>query len=373
MRKINNLIKSIIYKLYCILPIKKNKIIFNNFLGNGYGDNPKYIARELLKKNKYDLVWACKKNQNKTLPEGIRYSNDWFRYLKEFATAKIWVSNVRLPRYIKKRKNQYYIQTWHGGLALKKIEKDAEQSLSKEYVRDAMYDSKRTDIMLTNSDYGVKLYRRAFWYNGPILCSGLPRNDDFINFKNKVKDKPYELKEYKILLYAPTFRVDNNNKAYNIDLATLIKKLNETTNFKWKVIVKLHPNMVDSSFITFNNNILNYSHIPDINELLLISDMLITDYSSVIFDYMLLNRPIILYAADIEEYKKDRDFSIKLEDTPFEIAKNNNELFKIIENMKTKNYKKIYEKFGKLHGLNETGKSCEEIVKIINKKVDDEK
>lgn len=373
MRKINNIIKAITYKLFCLLPIKKNKIVFNNFLGNGYGDNPKYVARELLKKNKYDLVWACRENQNKTLPKGIRSSNGWYRYLKEFATAKIWVSNIRLPRYIKKRKGQYYIQTWHGGLALKKIEKDAEQSLSKEYVKNAIYDSKRTDIMLTNSDYGVKLYKRAFWYNGPILCSGLPRNDDFVNFKNKSKDKPKELKNYKIVLYAPTFRATNNDEAYNLDLETLIEKLNKTTEFKWKVIVKLHPNMIDSSFIKFSDNILNYSNIPDINDLLLMTDILITDYSSVMFDYMLLNKPIILYAADIEEYKKDRDFSIKLEEVPFEIAKNNQELFNIIENMKNKDYKSIYENFGKEYGLNETGKSSEEIVKIIEEKVDGER
>jgi CDP-glycerol glycerophosphotransferase len=342
-------------------------------LGNGYGDNPKYIARQLLKKNKYDLVWACRENQNQTLPEGIRASNSWFRYLKEFATAKIWISNVRLPRYIKKRKGQYYIQTWHGGLALKKIEKDAEQVLSKEYVENAIYDSKRTDIMLTNSDYGVKLYKRAFWYEGPILCNGLPRNDDFINLKNEVKNKPDELKNYKVVLYAPTFRATNNSEAYNIDLENLIKKLNKATKFKWKVIVKLHPNMLDSSFINFNKNIINYSMVSDINDLLLITDILITDYSSVMFDYMLLNKPIILYAADIEEYKRDRDFSIKLEDVPFEIAKNNNELFEIIENMKTKDYKKIYEIFGKEYGLNETGRASDEVVKIIEEKVAGEK
>lgn len=372
MVKINSFIKTITYKLFCLLPIKKNKIIFNNFFGNGYGDNPKYIARELLKKNKYDLVWACKENQNKTLPEGIRTSNEWFRYLKEFATAKIWISNVRLPRYIKKRKGQYYIQTWHGGLALKKIEKDAEKSLSKEYVKDAIYDSKRTDIMLTNSDYGVKLYKRAFWYNGPILCSGLPRNDDFINLKNKSTSKPEELKNYKIVLYAPTFRVTNTGDAYDIDLENLIKKLNTITKFKWKAIVKLHPNMLNSNFINFSDDVLNYSNVPDINDLLMMSDILITDYSSVMFDYMLLNKPIILYAADIEEYKKDRDFSIKLEEVPFEIAKNNKELFSIVENMKNKDYKLIYEKFGKKHGLKETGKACEEIIKLIEEKVDGE-
>ena len=234
MIRINNIIKAIAYRLFCLYPINKNKIIFNNFLGNGYGDNPKYIARELLKKGKYDLVWACRENQNKTLPNGIRPSNEWFRYLKEFATAKVWVSNIRLPRYIKKRKGQYYIQTWHGGLALKKIEKDAEQSLSKEYVKDAIYDSKRTDIMLTNSDYGVKLYKRAFWYDGLILCNGLPKNDDFIKIKNIEKSKPKELKNYKIILYAPTFRSTNNVDAYNIDLEGVIEKLNSILIHKRK-------------------------------------------------------------------------------------------------------------------------------------------
>lgn len=370
MRKISDFIKYITYKFFCLLPIKDNKIILNNFYGKGYGDNPKYIAKELIKTKKYDLVWACKSEYNNTLPKEIRPSNNWYRFLKEFATAKIWISNVRLPRYIKKRKGQFYIQTWHAGLTLKKVEKAVVHVLDKSYVKSAIFDAKQTDLMLSNFEGAKELYSTTFWYDGKTFCDGLPRNDDLVKNKNTViKNK--ELEGYKVVLYAPTFRATADKDAYKIDLDKVIEVLNKITNDKWKVIVKLHPNMnSEDGYVKYSENILDYSYVGDINELLFFTDLLITDYSSVMFDYMLLNKPIVLYATDIEEYKKDRDFWIKLEDLPFPMAKSNKELIDIINDINNKDYKQIYDNFGKEQGLCETGNSSKNVVKIIEKVID---
>ena len=145
---------------------KQNKIVFVNFLGRGYGDSPKYIAEEILRQSlPYDLVWLVY-NMNDIFPNGIRKVK--FYSLKsryELSTARVIISNTkgRLPYF--KRKSQYYIQTWHGGFGVKYIEKDIEQFLPKEYVRDSKYDSSITDLILSGSDFQTQVIKKSFCYH----------------------------------------------------------------------------------------------------------------------------------------------------------------------------------------------------------------
>jgi len=372
-----DLVKRVIYTFFSVFPIKKNKIICNNFYSKGYGDNPKYIVNELLKhKEKYEIYWICQSKYNDTLPNGVIPVNSAFKYLYHFATAKVWISNVRLPLYLSKRKRQYYIQTWHGALGFKKIEEDAMQSLSKNYIKSAKKDTKQIDLFISNSKFLSNIYRTAFWYkNNEILEVGIPRND--ILKKNDIKLQK-ALKErlnvsgYNILLYAPTFRVVNSKKIYDIDPEKLVNLLEKITNSKWKILVKLHPNIDNpDEYFNFSDNVVNVSYYSDINELFFITDILITDYSSCAFDYMTLNKPVFIYANDLESYIKERDFYINFKEVPFPIALNKKELAKNIENNINKDFSSLYKDFIKHYGVNETGNSSKEIVKIIDKVIGD--
>lgn len=364
-------IKLVIYSFFRLFPIKQNKIICNNFLAKGYGDNPKYIVEELLKNNsRYDIVWLCEEKYNFTLPKNVRCVNNTIKYLYEFATAKIWISNVRLPKYLKKRKKQFYIQTWHGGIALKRIEKDAIESLSSKYIKMAKEDSKKADIMISNSQFLTNLYNSSFWYEGPILEKGLPRNDILINNNFSTKkyiEKKYNLKGYKVLLYAPTFRKTDSREAYNLPAEELIKFLEKKTKSKWKILVKFHPNVKSTEYIEFNKSIIDCSDFNDLNELFSVTDILITDYSSCMFDFMILNKPVFLYATDIEAYKKDRNFYFPLESTPFTISKTHEELINNMDMYLNKDFYKIYKKFYEKHGINETGFASNEVCKVIDR------
>ena len=169
----------LLYNVYCILfrfvPVKSNKIIFSNFNGRGYGDNPKYIAEELLRQNlPYDLVWVTSVKHDKTVPAAIRtVTVGGWREAYEYASAKVIVNNIKLRLPFRKKKTQYYIQTWHGAFILKNLEKEAEAQLSERYVRHSQQDSAITDLMLSGSGIESDVMRESFWYSGEwIRISG---------------------------------------------------------------------------------------------------------------------------------------------------------------------------------------------------------
>lgn len=372
---LKDFLKWVLFKLYSLRPIESNKIVCNNFLGKGYGDNPKYIVEELLRRNKkYQIVWYCDKKYNFSVPNKVRCVNSTKEFIKEMATAKIWISNVRLPIYMSKRKKQYYIQTWHGGMATKMVEKDVMHSLTKYYVRMAKKDGSRTDIMISNCKLLTKIYYKSFWFNGDICEYGTPRNDNIINFPNEYRKKVYKYynldKDINILLYAPTFRSNNTREVYNLDISKIVNALNKKTNKKWIGMVRLHPNISNpEKYFNFNKNIINACDYPDMNELLSAVSMLISDYSSSVYDFFLLNRPVLIYANDMESYMKERNFYIKPSEGPFPIFNNNKDLINYIS--QKGNYCDIdaYKKFINENGIIETGKASNAICDIIEKQI----
>lgn len=166
--------------IYSLCPIKKNKIVITSYYGADYGDNGKYIVEELRRLGEdVDVVWQLKPNlmQNNHLPENVRAVGYRTRQsVYELQTAGVWIDNAR-KTYGRKRKGQLYIQTWHGGPGVKRIEKDVADELGEKYVKTAKRDSKMCDVILSNSDFMTNLYKNVFWYDGEILECGTPRND----------------------------------------------------------------------------------------------------------------------------------------------------------------------------------------------------
>ena len=161
-------------------------------------------------------------NLKQSLPKYVKpVKKDSLKYFYTVCTSKVWIDNRRPIIELTKRKKQFYIQTWHGGIALKKIEGDAENKLPKRYIKCAKKDSKAIDLMVSNSSFCTQMYRRAFWYNGRIEEYGTPRNDILMNEKNHkgIKEKVHKnLKiknKYNLIMYAPTFRADENLECYN--------------------------------------------------------------------------------------------------------------------------------------------------------------
>lgn len=370
--------------LFRFFPIDSNKIVFCCYMGKGYGDNLKPICEELLNVENadFDIVWVLNKsNYNKDMPKGIRkvkYKS--LRYLYELTTSKIWIDNSRKEFVPFKRKNQYYIQTWHAGLCLKKVEKDAELVLPKFYIRRAICDSKNADLFISNSLWETKLYNDSFWYNGRILEDGIPRNDILINSTKHVKIKQEVYKKFninpnkRILLYAPTFRNDFSLNAYNLDFNEFLTYLNKTTKAEWTLLLKLHPNISEKSYgLNIPKDSIDVSNYGDLYELMISSDMLITDYSSLMFDYGYLNKPLFLYASDVADYLNDRGFYFDYYKLPFPVATNIEELISVYNKYNKTTYINNLKKFYNDVGLKETGNSAKKIANIIIEECKNEK
>ena len=350
-----------------LLPINNAKIVFMSYYGRDYSDNPKYIAEELIRRRKdlkYFWILSSKEDQN-DLPAVFKVIKlNSFSYIYHMSTAKIWVDNARKYFCLKKKK-QIYLQTWHGGFGLKKIEKDTEKTLAVDYIRMAMRDSQQCDLMLSNSRTLTQLYHDAFWYSGDVMERGLPRNDRLFNYTDAdvktIREKLNIDHDVKIILYAPTFRQDENLDVYNLDSASIANAAAERFGGKWLVLLRLHPNVFRLSVslpILNDESTINVSFFSDIQELYMISDILITDYSSVMLDFMLLKKPCLIYASDMDSYRKERDFFIPLESLPFPLTEDNQTMVDSIISFDYEKYKKAVDDFYKLHGFCELGNAA---------------
>ncbi|WP_226645648.1 CDP-glycerol glycerophosphotransferase family protein [Mesobacillus subterraneus] len=354
----------IIYFFNC-LPIKKNKVFLFSYYGSQYGCNPKYITEYILKsypKDYFDLVWAFNDPDSKVNIEGIRKVKTMsLRYFYELCTSKVLITNFRTTDLFVKRKEQYYIQTWHSSLRLKQIEKDAEKNLPPNYVQMAKKDSKKCDLLLSGCDYSTEIFKRSFWYDGEIFKHGTPRNDILANANNDLRSSILSKlnipETCNIALYAPTFRKDKNLDVYNIDFAKVKETLAKRFGGEWIILVKLHPHLMSmSNQITANDLVMDVTQYDDIQELLSITDFLISDYSSLVFDYSVTKKPCFLYVPDLDDYtQNDRGLYFDLKELPFTKVLSNEELMRKIQSYDDTVYRKELESFLSEIGTYEDG------------------
>lgn len=361
-----------------------NKILFMTYQ-NDYVCNLKYIAEEIIRqKLPYDLVWVVKKNSINNVPEGVRkVEKGSIRLFKEAISAKIWIDNALNFAYedIPKKKNQILINTWHGSMGLKRIGQN--DNKNEKWVKNALRCNRDTDYCISDSDFETSVYRETYWKDTPILEYGHPRNDILIKvtsqkynkIKNKVCTKLKINKEKKIALYAPTFRDNKNIECYSIDYQNLIKALNFRFGGEWVILARHHFHLWNNNNATNSieniENVIRATDYDDMQELMLIADIGITDYSSWICDFVLTGKPAFIFATDLEEYNNERGLYYPLETTPFPIAKNNKELVSNIINFDLEIYTKKKEKFLKDRGCFEKGTASKQVVDKIKEIIGD--
>ncbi|QBO37081.1 glycerophosphotransferase [Periweissella cryptocerci] len=354
-----------------ILPIRKNKIVFDNFSGRGFGDSPKYIAQKLLLERNLDLVWLMNDINSKPNIKGIRFiKRKSIRAVYELATANVWVDNVRKSLVTRKKRKQLYIQTWHAFMGLKYLEADSENTLSLGYVKSAQKDAMRTDIMLSGVHFRTELYKRAFWFNGEVLETGTPRLDLFFENHSEINDNVntfFKINEKaKVVLYAPTFRKNWTVEMYSLDFERVLQNVQQRFNGSWELLIRLHPN-VNFSDVGFNNEKIHQaSGYADSQELVYRADIIISDYSSIMFDGMIAKKKVILYVPDLDEYQNgDRKLYFKIDELPFVVAKSENELNDVILGFDDSEYESKIAKFTDEIGVVEDGHASERVAKII--------
>ena len=386
-------VRDLLIKYICkITKIKNNRIVFDSFNGIGYSDSPKAIC-EVLRKSGEDLelYWICRdKAARMSLPKDVHAVpvtgkiKSIIKY-RILASSKVWVGNCRRYENVK-RKGQFYMQTWHG-FALKKIEEDIQNKENTEspekrkeyldYKRAASTDSAQCDMLVSGSEFMSKIYQKSFFgFNGEVKNIGTPRDDIFFQ-----KDKHSELhakvckamgvpEDRKLVLYAPTFRDSGNSDIYKkLDFEMVRRKCKENFGGEWSVMVRLHPNKRELSkelaYLFDGDVILDATHYSDNQELLCAVELLITDYSSCMFDYALTGKRIALFATDIEAYEMERGFYYPLETLPFPIAQSNEELEKILTVLKPIEKIDKWDNFKLLMGFCENGDASRKCADII--------
>lgn len=380
-RKFRDVKDSFFLALFRMFFKQEKAIIFDNFSGKGYGDSLKYIYLEVIKR-KIDakIYWVLDdnlyKNKPKDFPDNIhfvRYRS--IQYLKAFALSKVWIRNSRMPIVLKKAKTQFYLNTMHSILPWKKVEFDVKRNKESSIPRMIILDNNNIDLMIASCEFKEKLLRESYRYTGKILRTVLPRCDCLYNISkeqiNKLKIKYGIESEKKIVLYAPTFRDSKSTDVYSVDFASVLNSLSMKFGGDWIFIVRLHPSIMElSSIAIFNKNVIDGTSFGDAQEFLMISDVLITDYSSIMFDYMLTRRPIFLFATDYVEYIKERDFYYDFSSLPFTLCGNNKQLMDSIYKFDNDQYHENLEEYINKIGLYQNEKSSSEIVvDIISKEL----
>ena len=363
--------------LFRLLPLSEKKIIVNNYNGKGYGDNAKYIVDEIRRQQlHYDLVWIVEDGKSIDLPAGIRKVRMWsLRCIYELSTAKIIISNVKNYLPFLKRSSQYYIQTWHGPVPFKYIEQDAIDLLSPRYIKESQQNSSITDVMLSCNAISSYLFKNSFWYDGEVYECGAPRSDIFFSsqsVKDQLRRQMGVAEGQKVVLYCPTFRDNGSISAYDIDARKILDTLKHTTNQDWVMMVRMHPN--DKKGIArfhFDQSVMNMTDYPDMQELIFVADMQISDYSSTIAEFLIMQKPVFIYASDLEEYSKScRGLSPAYYELPIHINRTNEELIQSIEQYDEAQFRQQLVPYLQHYNSFDDGHASERVVERIKSVID---
>lgn len=364
----DSMLSALVY-VFRVVPVKQNKVLFISYYGNYYNDNPMMISQQLEGNRAVDCVWALQ-DHAECPPHIRRVRIASLRYIYELATAKVWVDNCRKNIWTRKRKGQYYIQTWHGNLGNKRTEGAAEDTLSSDYILRAKHDAKMIDLMISGSDFFTNLIRKYFWYKGEILECGTPRLDSFFHTSEEslmqIREKLGIPSECRIVLYAPTFRADLQMNCYKMEFERVLQTLEEKTGDQWVMLVRLHPNVADKAdYIQYSSRIINATLYPDLYDLIPLSDVVISDYSSLTFEAGLLMKPVFLFALDLDEYIHERGFYIDIREQPYILAQSNDELVEKIKAFSRGEYEDELNAFNQSLGIRENGDAAKKIVERI--------
>lgn len=355
--------KNTAYKLayfhrYLKQPVKENVILFETFMAKNYSDSPKYIYEYIAQNHpEYECVWAI--NDGAKIPYGAKTVKRFsFQYAYYLAVSKYLVFNVRPPLWYRKREEQVFLETWHG-TPLKRLVFDQEEvtSASPKYKQQFYRQRKDWDFLVSANPFSTKTFRSCFLYEGEMLEYGYPRND-ILYWPNKdeiaqqLKEKLGIPKDKKTILYAPTWRDDQHygSGQYKFELALDLKLMKERLQDDYVVLLRTHHYISDHIDVSgLGDFVINLSSYDDISEIYLISDICITDYSSVFFDYANLKRPILFYTYDFDKYKNQlRGFYIDMNtEVPGPLLYTSEQVVQAIEDIDeiTEEYKERYDQF----------------------------
>lgn len=374
---------AIVMHVFWIFPVQKNKILFINEHSYNFSDNLKYLSMYLVEKNpeKYDVFFSLKNC------DGIeKFPIKWIKIfsIKHFyhaLTSSVLITNAGGISYLPlRKKKQIAINTWHGGGPYKVTGIRAIHG--RWYEKETAYNAEKVDYILSSCRIFTEEEAKGMYYNpNQIINSGLPKMDIFflpereLEVRNKIYSEFNIPASTHVILYAPTFRgifKDYSgvitDEILEIDYERVTEAVKAKFGGDWIFAVRLHPRLKEVMFE--KSGIINMTFYPDVEELLLAADMLITDYSSVMWDYSFRDKPCFLFASDLNDYKVKRGFYIPPEHWPFPIAITNDEMLKNINDFQLERYLKKVRTHHEETGSYEKGIACKTVKQLIDKHID---
>lgn len=361
-------------KIASFFPLQ-NKIVFDNFCGRGLGDDPKYILLQLINDGvKVKYIWLVNDLSEKVPPEVKKVKYGSWQATYHFLTAKIWVDNVKNVVKPPKRRKQFYLQTWHSIFTTKMLEQDVFSTLSEEYIKASKEDSSKIDLMYANNDFNVNLFKKAFWYKGDVIKADSPHLTIIKNIPNKLRENIYSKynlpRNKKFILYTPTFRRDFDINNFKWNYASILNAFKKKFNEEFIILAKFHPNIANLMRNFSNEAFFNCSDYPDTTELVAISDILITDLSSVAYEMAIKGGPVFMFMKDLDDYiKNDRSQYFPVDRLPFPMATTEEGFINNIEQFNQHDYQNKVQLFFKKIGLSEYGKGATIISKILEQRL----
>ena len=397
-RKLMYLYRRTLYKITSIgKKIDEKTIVFSCFNGKSYTDSPKAIYQYMLNNEKYKdfkYIWFFDSEKVNDYGYLMKNRNTFViskkskQYIKSFQIAKYWVFNYKIPDYIKPKENQVFLQCWHGTplkrLGCDLIHYDNKLNSVNEMKKRYKIEAEKISYFLSPSKFASEKFSSAWnlkeiGKENIILEKGYPRNDFLFNYTQKdvkeIKEKILgkNITDKKIILYAPTYRANQHQSGvgYVYKEEVNFEKMREKLGSNFIILFRPHyfiANVFD--FEKYKGFVYDASKIDDINELYVISDILITDYSSVFFDYANLKRPMIFYMYDLEHYRDESNgFYLDIEETlPGRIIKTEDELIQEIIRISTEfKYDEKYKKFNETFNYLDDGNASKRVVDVVIK------
>ncbi|MFB7370475.1 CDP-glycerol glycerophosphotransferase family protein [Streptomyces sp. NPDC056222] len=337
------------HDVYSRLPVKKRTVVFESQLGKQYSDSPRAIYEEMRRQGlDFQAVWAYA-GSPKDFPKDATLVRRWsLPYLKALARAEFWVDNQSYPLRLAKRPETTYIQTWHGS-ALKRMGFDQPNLKAKTRQQQEAQQKHldRFDHFLVRSEHDVRTLAKAFRLKDrTLLRSGYPRNDVLVEARQREEEAGSRVRgplaerlgipaDKTVLLYAPTFRTSGKESQFALPFD--VERFAEEFGDRFVLLVRAHyfnhvvlpPNVA--------GKIIDVSSEHDVMPLMELADALITDYSSVMFDYALLDRPMLFFTYDYEAYvHEDRGtYFDLLEHAPGPVFRTEDELYAAVRNLES--------------------------------------
>ncbi len=315
---------------FYLFPMNSKKIIFMSYSGLQYSCNPKYIS-DYIKDNykDYELIWVFQEPEKHLLDpkfKKVKYLS--LRYFYTVVTSQFCISNTGFNRFFFIRKSQRFVQTWHGGGAYKRRSLNQDKNCFQKLL-DIQHDDMITDF-ISSSEYFTKYFIMDSVYKNRILKTGMPRNEFLIRNKNNGNFINLKRKNIEgvgegnfLILYAPTWRDDGSIYEFP-DFNKIMNTIERVFNKKTTLLLRSHHYQELKS--SLDCNYIDVRNYPDMQELLLISDMLISDYSSSIWDFSLLEKPCFLYTPDLKYYEDMRGFYTPIRTWGFDVCQTSEEL-----------------------------------------------